>query len=148
MGGVFEREGLCSYRLPVWTSKFSVHIANPGWQAEAKRQLCMYLWVCVFPLGLLSLLHSLCLSPCLLVPPSPVSCFTSEWGADVSWDMCVSYLPSSSVWFGCNYRDKPPFFLYRLCVGAGIKMRNKGIAYTCLSFIDLPLTQTQHLPLC
>lgn len=108
--------------LPVWTSTRSVHIANPGWQAEAKHRLCMYLWLCVFPLGLLSLLHSSCLPPSLLVPPSP-SLASHQNGEQMCRGTCASLIYQAALsGSGCNYRDKPLFFLYRhLCVGQRLK---------------------------
>lgn len=128
--------------LPVWTGKRSALVVNPGWQAEAKQELWIYLWVFTspayllllssFPLSLLSLLHSLCLSPSLLVPPSPVSCFTSEWGADVSRDMCISdrlsYLLSSSVPWRVQFQKQTATFPVQLSV-CGTRVEIKEYIY-------------------
>lgn len=123
--------------------------STPGWLAEAKSTIVGLLLTAssqVF-LSLLSLLRSLRLSILFIGPlPLLVSCFISEWGADVSRDVRVpdrpslftKQFPSSS---GLTSRAKPSFSHTVVCM-LGQRLTRIYSIYTGFSFTVLPSIQT------
>lgn len=124
-------------------SKPGVHKLNPGWAERGKTGLCCrhldaFTSICGFfssPLSVTFIFFFLSFSLTLLtlsfflhfplslpVPPSSVSCSTSEWRADVAWDVCVSnveplsYLPNRSLLFSDDRFELQGRGLFQDCI--------------------------------